>query len=114
MKNKIIFLIFLSLNLWSQEPFKIEKKYFQYEKITDFECNVRSRIVYSSKSSFSGIISTDKIYGMQYKCFHNYLYFISGATFTATPTLVPCRCEKNSMWIKEEGILKIDKNENDD
>ncbi len=113
MKTKILFLIFLSLNLWSQEPFKIEKKYFQYEKITNLECNIGSKIVFYSKSAFSGRISAQRSYSMIYKCFHNYLYFINLSTFTATPTLVPCKCEKNTMWVKDEGLLKISKEEDD-
>jgi len=111
MKTKILFLIFLSLNLWGKELFKIEKKYFKYEKVTNFECNVRSKTVFYFKSTFSGRISTAEDYGMSYKCFHNRVYLISNSTFTATPTLVPCKCEKDTMWIKDEGTLKIDKKE---
>ena len=109
MKIKIIFLIFLSLNLWSQEPFKIEKKYFQYEKISDFECNIESKIVYYYKNTFTGKISTNEIYDMNYKCFHHYIYIAPRNDYTLTPTPTPCKCEENSMWIKEEGILKINK-----
>ncbi len=109
MKTKILFLIILSLNLWSKELFKIEKKYFGYEKISNFECNIRSKIVFYFKNTFSEKISTAEDYGMTYKCFHNRVYLTSNSTLKTIPTFVPCKCEKNTMWIKDEGILEVDK-----
>jgi len=102
--NKIIFSLFLSLSLYGMVPFKIEKKYYDYEKYNNYDCIIKSKLIYFYKNKFTGSISKNEYYDMTYRCYHTFIYLKPG-DYAYTSTTTPCRCEDNGLWIDNEGNL---------
>ena len=109
MKIKILFLLFLSLNLYSQEPFKIEKEYINYEKYNKHNCSFGSKIIYYYKNKFWKKIDKSEYCDMVYLCYHGLIYFTPRGEYSYTQTPTHCRCEDKGVWIDREGFIKLKK-----
>jgi len=109
MKIKILLLLFLSLSLYGEKPYKIEKVYGDYKKYSKNECRFKSKIIYYYKNNFFKKTEKFEYRDMLYICYHGLIYFSPMDTFVYTQTPTQCRCEDDKVWIRKEGYIEFEK-----